>query len=228
VENIAPESSAIYLVNNAYPIIVNSIIWHNNNQSIGFGSQNDAWSIPQINFSNIEGGWSLEVLPNYLPDGWEGIGNIDIYPFFTDLQNNDYTLQEFSSCIDSGTADIDGDGVDDIIDYIGLAPDMGAFEFGVELSNDEENIPTVYTLKTPYPNPFNPVININFSVPNHDRVSISIYDIYGRLVTTLANSYFHPGHHSITWNANSYASGVYFIKMQSADFLETQKVMLLK
>ena len=49
---------------------------------------------------------------------------------FTDSENEDYTLQEGSPCIDAGTADINGDGVDDITDFIGSAPDMGAYEFG--------------------------------------------------------------------------------------------------
>ena len=55
-----------------------------------------------------------------------------------------------------------------------------------------------------------------------------IYDINGKLVLKLSNRYYHPGHHSISWNANSHSSGVYFIKMKASDFLETQKVMLLK
>ena len=46
-----------------------------------------------------------------------------------DADNGDYTLQEGSPCIDAGTADVNGDGVDDITDYFGAAPDMGAFEF---------------------------------------------------------------------------------------------------
>ena len=76
-----------------------------------------ASGIPLITFSDIEG-------------GWEGEGNIDTDPLFTDLNNGDYTLQAGSPCIDTGTADLDGDGVDDITDYIGLAPDMGAYELG--------------------------------------------------------------------------------------------------
>ena len=71
---------------------------------------------PSITYSDIEG-------------GYEGEGNIDIYPQFTDPENGDYTLQEDSPCIDAGTADLDGDGYDDITDYYGQAPDMGAFEW---------------------------------------------------------------------------------------------------
>jgi len=54
--------------------------------------------------------------------------NINIDPLFTDSENGDYTLTEYSHCIDTGTSDINNDGIDDITDFNGLAPDMGAFE----------------------------------------------------------------------------------------------------
>jgi len=77
-------------------------------------------SEPIITYSNIEG-------------GWEGEGNIDTDPLF----NDDFTLSENSPCIDAGTADINGDGQSDITDYLGSAPDMGAFEYIPEgLSGD--------------------------------------------------------------------------------------------
>jgi len=93
------------------PTLTNSIIWNNSPESI-YGS-----GTPVVTYSDIEGGWG-------------GEGNIDIDPLFTDPENGDYNLQEGSPCIDAGTADFDGDGVDDITDYIGTAPDMGAYEFG--------------------------------------------------------------------------------------------------
>ena len=61
--------------------------------------------------------------------GWRGSGNIIANPLFTDPGNGDYTLTSSSPCIDAGTADLNGDGMEDI-DYVGDAPDMGAFEFG--------------------------------------------------------------------------------------------------
>jgi hypothetical protein len=94
------------------PTLTNSIIWDNSPESIFLLA-----ATPLITYSDIEG-------------GWEGEGNIDADPLFFDSENGDYTLMEGSPCIDAGTADIDGDGTDDIIDYIGSAPDMGAFEFG--------------------------------------------------------------------------------------------------
>ena len=154
--------------------------------------------------------------------------NINTNPLFTDSANNDYTLQVDSPCIDAGIADIDGDGVADIFDYAGLAPDMGAYEFGAELSNDEDIIPAVYNLKAPYPNPFNPSTTIEFMIPDYSHVSIQVYDIQGRLVSILSDSYYNPGYHQIKWNGKGHSSGVYFVKMVSEDFVDTQKLMLIK
>ena len=79
----------------------------------------DAYSTFQISHSNIEG-------------GYEGVGNIDINPLFSNAENDDYSLQLDSPCIDAGTADLDDDGIDDIINYYGLAPDMGVYEYESE------------------------------------------------------------------------------------------------
>ena len=93
-------------------MLTNSIIWGNDPNSL-FGS------LP-IAYSDIEG----VLCPSCT-------GLIDADPLFVDADNGDYTLQEGSPCIDTGTADVDGDGVDDITDYFGNAPDMGAFEFSL-------------------------------------------------------------------------------------------------
>ena len=79
----------------------------------------DAYSTIQISYSNIEG-------------GYEGVGNIDLNPLFNNAESDDYSLQSESPCIDTGTADLDGDGTEDILDYYGLAPDMGAYEYESE------------------------------------------------------------------------------------------------
>ena len=102
---------------NTNPTITNSIIWGNNpNQIQGFGT-------PTITYSDIQGGWN-------------GIGNIDSDPLFTDAENGDFTLADNSPCIDAGISDLDSDGVEDINDYNGLSPDMGAFETFMAGVND--------------------------------------------------------------------------------------------
>ena len=75
----------------------------------------DAYSTIQISYSNVEG-------------GYEGVSNVDLNPLFNDVESDDYSLQSESPCIDAGTADLDSDGIDDILDFYGSAPDMGACE----------------------------------------------------------------------------------------------------
>jgi len=79
-----------------------------------------------------------------------------------------------------------------------------------------------------YPNPFNPAANINFTVPVECDVTIEIYNIQGRKVTSLLSSSIQAGPHSLTWDANTHTSGLYFVKMSSNEFTQFQKIMLLK
>ena len=112
--NTADYGGGIELYDNSDATLINSIIWNNSPESILIWDSNTDAAI--TTYSDIEG-------------GWEGEGNINADPLFTDADNGDYTLQSNSPCIDTGTADIDGDGEEDITNYFGLAPDIGAFEF---------------------------------------------------------------------------------------------------
>jgi hypothetical protein len=56
-------------------------------------------------------------------------GNLTNNPLFIDVENEDYNLQTVSPCIDAGIADLDNDGIDDVTNYTGIAPDMGAIEW---------------------------------------------------------------------------------------------------
>ena len=98
---------------NAHIDLTNSIVWNNSGEN-NFGSTDGTGTI-NVAYSDIDG-------------GFEGEGNIDADPLFTDASGGDYSITQDSPCKDTGTADTDGDGVDDIIDYSGLAPDMGAYE----------------------------------------------------------------------------------------------------
>tara|TARA_B110000438_G_scaffold274859_1_gene295382 strand:- start:487 stop:1482 length:996 start_codon:yes stop_codon:yes gene_type:complete len=137
VDNTAFWGGGIYL-NESNPKLFNSIIFNNNGESgLGIYSMNNNPNIiPKITNSIIDDIYiwfdttSPIITYSNIENGWEGEGNIDADPLFTDPENGDYTLQQDSPCIDSGTADLDGDGIDDITDYIGLEPDMGAYEFG--------------------------------------------------------------------------------------------------
>jgi len=89
-------------------------------------------------------------------------------------------------------------------------------------------LPESFSLDRAYPNPFNPTTTLSFAIPVDSEVSLSVYNLQGREVSTLIDANMDAGYHSIVWDANSYTSGVYFVKMVSGDFVNTQKLMLIK
>jgi len=89
-------------------------------------------------------------------------------------------------------------------------------------------LPETFSLDRAYPNPFNPTTTLSFAIPVDAAVSLSIYNMQGREVSTLIDGNIDAGYHSVVWDANSYASGVYFVKMVAGDYINTQKLMLIK
>ena len=89
-------------------------------------------------------------------------------------------------------------------------------------------IPTEYALHPAYPNPFNPVTTISYGLPLESDITLNIYDVEGRRITTLTEGIKTAGTHTIEWNADGYPSGVYFVKLDAGEFTQTQKLMLVK
>ena len=90
------------------------------------------------------------------------------------------------------------------------------------------NIPSEFSLSSVYPNPFNPIANIDFSIPEDIQISISIFDINGREIESLYDDIMISGFHSISWNADRYSSGIYFIRFKTESSIINQKLMLIK
>ena len=89
-------------------------------------------------------------------------------------------------------------------------------------------IPTKYELMTAYPNPFNPITNITYGLPEYTNIQIVIFDLSGKQIASLINEFQSPGYHSINWNADSHPSGMYFVNMITSEYISTQKLMLVK
>ena len=89
-------------------------------------------------------------------------------------------------------------------------------------------IPETYTLETPYPNPFNPVTTLSFTLPEMGAVNLSIHDLQGREVASLVSGMMDAGYHSVNWDASNHGSGMYFVKMISGENVQTRKLMLVK
>ncbi|MBN2103887.1 family 43 glycosylhydrolase [bacterium] len=88
--------------------------------------------------------------------------------------------------------------------------------------------PIVYSLKQNYPNPFNPETKINFSIGRNEVVKVAVYDLLGRQIETLVNTKMEAGSHSLVWDARQQASGIYFVKIITGEFVKTRKMVLLK
>jgi len=98
----------------------------------------------------------------------------------------------------------------------------------VSLNVIDNLMPTEYALIAAYPNPFNPITKITYGLPENTEIQITVFDMSGTQIATLINSFQIAGYHTISWNASSYPSGVYLIRMDSGEFTQTQKVVLVK
>ena len=103
----------------------------------------------------------------------------------------------------------------------------------MSLSREARIVPEEYNLSDAYPNPFNPTTTLSFSVPTEGVVSLNIYDMTGRLVSTLVDGNLEQGYHCITWNgmdSNGHAvsSGMYIYSLNGEGVSITKKMVLLK
>jgi photosystem II stability/assembly factor-like uncharacterized protein len=107
---------------------------------------------------------------------------------------------------------------------------------GVFVSQISNTIPEKFELFQNYPNPFNPTTKIKFDIPKRspigtfgdDKVVLKIFDLAGREVATLVNEKFSPGKYEVTFDGSTHASGVYFYRLNTNEFSETKRMLLVK
>lgn len=95
------------------------------------------------------------------------------------------------------------------------------------------NVPQSFLLSQNYPNPFNPSTIIEYSIPKESHVKIDVFNSLGQKVTTLVDANQNSGNYQVTWNANRFASGVYFYSIKAEDnlgnnFFSVKKMILMK
>ena len=100
--------------------------------------------------------------------------------------------------------------------------DLYGWDEEAELTPDE------FVFHGAVPNPFNPVTDISFEIPEMSKVEIIVFDVLGRKAATLQNGYLTPGYHSLQWNASGLSSGVYFIHLRAGEHTAVAKTILLK
>jgi len=95
------------------------------------------------------------------------------------------------------------------------------------------NVLQTFALLPNYPNPFNPTTTITYTIPQSNVVAVRIYDVTGRLITTLYDAYQEAGEHRIIWNGKNSAgqlvsSGMYISEIRFEGSVITRKMMMLK
>jgi predicted outer membrane repeat protein len=222
--NIAGDFGGAVYSRNSNPTIVNSILYFNQD-STGNEIFEESSNV-QVYYSNVQG-------------SWPGEGNIDRDPLFRDAENNDFHLMstECGDMYDSPAIDA---GDPSIYDFVldcewGLGTyrsDMGAYGGqGTPTDVDEPSetlVPDAFSLAQNYPNPFNAETVIEYSLTDDAHVTIDIYDMLGRHLTTLVDSRRPAGNNQVVWDAAGQASGVYFYSIRVGESTETRKMSLLK
>ncbi|MBW7856275.1 MAG: hypothetical protein B6D43_00700 [Ignavibacteriales bacterium UTCHB1] len=184
-------------------------------------------------------------LVNDLPAGWETQMCYDLcYSPFTDsiplLGDPDYVLAP--NQIDTffyidfigeskglGTAVVKMYNTADEYDFVQDTFRVGIGSINIEQTGNE--ISTSYKLEQNYPNPFNPETTISFSIPMNDKVTLKIYNLLGRELTSLLdNEPLKAGSYNYNFNAGNYnlTSGVYFYKLITSEFTDMKKMILVK
>ena len=100
--------------------------------------------------------------------------------------------------------------------------------YTLELTGHTIEIPKDYVLHPAYPNPFNPITNISYGLPEDTHIELEVYNIKGMLIETLSNGLKSAGTHTIKWDAKGVSSGVYFVKLTTDRFTQSQKLMVVK
>lgn len=203
---------ALLAFNDSHLDIANSILWNNSPQEIMF-SPWETFNSVAITHSDVTGGMD-NIMTNDNGDVEWDSSSIDIYPLFCSPDSGDYRLASNSPCLYAGTDSLN----------------MGAFGIGCAdiLSNQSASMPYDFSLLNSFPNPFNPTLNIPFTLPAEHTVEMVILDILGRVVAELADEIWPTGKHIIKWDADNFSSGIYFVRFHAGNYQETQRIILLK
>ncbi|KAB2847004.1 MAG: T9SS type A sorting domain-containing protein [Melioribacteraceae bacterium] len=96
------------------------------------------------------------------------------------------------------------------------------------IADEQNKIPSTFSLSQNYPNPFNPTTVIKYQIPEYSFVNLKIFDILGNEVIELVNENKHTGYYEVHFNAKDLTSGVYFYRLTAGKFSETKKMVVVK
>ncbi|MBN1780566.1 T9SS type A sorting domain-containing protein [bacterium] len=223
-----------------YAIRANTMGWCNNSQATNIGAE--PVLIMNAELSGLEmgsmatlnsgGGANEDLIPN-LPE-------IDFIPVAQSTSMSDLFI---AVGIEAGTVSVNGVTILNRCASIGyhangyaaitddgytLLKSMIEWVTGGGTAVETADAPDQYRLSQNYPNPFNPETSINFNLTKAGQTTVTVFNSLGQTVTELVNDQLPAGSHHVTFRADNLQSGVYYYKIQSGEFSEMKKMLLLK
>ena len=204
----------------SFSVIINDLADYNGETGIYLPIGSSEISFNIVN----EGKYNLNLLCNLSDDaGWFGNQELEIEVspmseytinfsgFVTDLPNENpihFIVTPIHHASENKTIDFNG--------------------FANNLNNKIEPLTHSFRLKSVYPNPFNPHLNIEYSLDQEEEMIIEVFNLNGQLQHTIMNNKQKTGDHIIRWNASDHPTGIYFLKLSSKSISETKKIIYLK
>jgi hypothetical protein len=143
-----------------------------------------------------------------------------------------YTYDAYVGVYPDDIWDEDHFDFEKLADGDGSLPENGWMCWGEsfeELAGDAEMAaPEKFALHGAYPNPFNPATAISYQLPADSRISLSVYDVSGSLITTLVDGWRDAGLHEVAFDGTGLTSGVYIYRIETGDFTSVKKMVLMK
>jgi hypothetical protein len=152
------------------------------------------------------------------------------YWLFLDLQGNGPTSYDFFDWTISDSVGLTSLIMEPGVSYHMTGAIINGKTIGTIMNVQTRNaqIPIAPILYQNYPNPFNPETSFRFILPAAEYVNLKIYDLLGREQAILIEGRLTSGEHSISWNASSLPSGIYFYQLKTTTSTQTKKLLLLK
>lgn len=219
------ESKNIPVLSNIFSVAVmnDSIILAGSNSGI-VEFKNNSWTSLPYNLTGQIESIAIDTSGNIYCGGGRGFSVISNDNLSTYSIDNSMFYGGFFV----GDIKIDSHGNKWIATFNGLYIYNEKLTTPVSVSKEKFNILNSYFLSQNYPNPFNPSTIISYSVPKSSIVTIKVFDILGREVSTLVNEMKLPGNYKETFNAGKLASGVYFYQLKANGYTLIKKMLLLK
>ena len=202
--------------------------------SLSFSVRWEGWLIPEESGSytlkvRASGGVRLRLNDKLLIDQWREQEGVEFSSEEITLESDERYFIQVEYFEESGIGEIDllwtpPSGNEVVIPYENLYPNI----IPVNREPDQGPAPIALELEAPFPNPTRTSASISFSLPTSSDIHLAVYDILGRHVETLTQGVLKKGRHTTRWQPGNHANGIYFIRLQTAERIQTQPLTLAR